>query len=246
MTKRRREAYMAETQPIFLAALSGFACALIFASIPVGPINLTILNEGTRRGFAWALFIGLGASVMDAIYCAISFTGLSQFFSQGNVKTGMQIMSFFFLLFLGIKFLLAKTVKAHTKLEAASEKLEARIEQRIHPHSAFATGFVRVLANLGVLVAWVVLSASLMSSKAFFTDQEWVDDTFVAKAACVTAVFAGTVLWFFFLSFVVSRGHGKFSEKTLLRFQHVSGLCLIVTAVFEGGQIAWHLAQHTI
>ena len=230
---------MADTHPLVLAALAGFVCALVFASIPVGPINLTILNEGAQRGFAWAIFIGLGAAVMDTIYCAISFTGLSQFFDHGFVKAFMQVMSFVFLLFLGSKFLLAQTVKVPTKLDTASEKLEARIEQKIHPHSAFATGFVRVLANLGVLVAWVVLSANLMA-------HDLVDDALAARAACVAGVFTGTSMWFFILSYGVSRGHGKFGEKTLLRLQHVSGLCLITTAVFEGAKIAWDLAKHKL
>ena len=75
-----------EAHPLVLAALAGFICALIFASIPVGPINLTILNEGALRGFLWALCIGLGASVMDALYCAVSFTGVSQFVDHGFVK----------------------------------------------------------------------------------------------------------------------------------------------------------------
>ena len=230
---------MAETHPVLLSAISGFVCALIFSSIPVGPLNLTILNEGARRGFGWALFIGLGAAVMDTIYCGISFTGFSSFFDHGIVKAFMQVMSFVFLLFLGFKFLLAQTVKLHTRLDDASEKIEARIEQKIHPRSAFATGFIRVAANLGVLVAWVVLSASLMS-------HDWVDDSLPAKSACVAGVFVGTTLWFFILSFGVSRGHGQFDERTLLRLQHLSGLCLIVTALFEGAQIAWHLSRHKL
>lgn len=229
----------AEAHPILVAALAGFICALVFASIPVGPINLTILNEGAQRGFLWALCIGLGASTMDAIYCAISFTGVSQFLDHGFVKAIMQVMSFVFLLFLGFKFLLASTVHVPTKLDSASEKLEARIEQKIHPHSAFATGFVRVLANLGVLVAWVVLSANLMT-------YDIVDEALSARAACVAGVLAGTSVWFMILSYGVSRGHGKFGEQTLLRLQHISGLCLITTALFEGAQIAWHLAHHRL
>jgi threonine/homoserine/homoserine lactone efflux protein len=225
---------MAQVHPVILAAVAGFLCALIFASIPVGPINLTILNEGAQRGFPWAVFIGLGAAVMDAIYCAISFTGMSQFLDHGFAKAFMQVMSFVFLLFLGFKFLLAQSVKVPTKLDSASEKLEARLGQKIHPHSAFATGFVRVLANLGVLVAWVVLSANLMS-------HDFVANGLVARAACVAGVFSGTTLWFVILSYGVSRGRGKFGEKTLLRLQHVSGLCLISTAFFEGANIAWHL-----
>jgi threonine/homoserine/homoserine lactone efflux protein len=42
---------------------------------PVGPINLTILNEGARRGFKWAVLIGSGAVLMETLYCALAFMG---------------------------------------------------------------------------------------------------------------------------------------------------------------------------
>jgi len=40
---------MFDLTPIALAALTGFISGLLL-SIPVGPVNLTILNEGARRG----------------------------------------------------------------------------------------------------------------------------------------------------------------------------------------------------
>ena len=89
------------------------------------------------------------------------------------------------------------------------------------------------------VMAWVVWSAFLLA-------HDWVDDSRNAKVACVGGVFAGTTLWFVILSFGVSRGHGKFSEKTLLRFQHLSGICLIIAGLFDGANIAWHLAKHKI
>jgi threonine/homoserine/homoserine lactone efflux protein len=230
---------MAEMNPILLAGLAGFVCALIFAAIPVGPINLTILNEGAQKGLVWALFIGLGASFMDTFYCGLSFTGLSSFFDHGIVKASLQVASFVFLLFLGFKFLLTQSVQIHTRLDNASEAIEHKIERKFHPHSAFMTGVVRVGANLGVLVAWVVLTATLMA-------HDWVADTAAAKVSCVVGVFLGTLFWFMALGFAVSRSHGKFSEKTLLRVQHISGLCLIATAIFEGVRIAWRLAQHKL
>ena len=227
---------MWQNHPVLFAAVTGFIFGNAFCWLP-GPINLTILNMGAQRGFRWALLIGLGAAVMDVIYCAISFTGFSQFFDHGMVKASMQVASFVFLLFLGLKFLLAPTVNVKTKLDVASERFEAQLEEKIHLRSPFATGFLRVAANLGVLAAWLVLAATLMS-------HDWVDDSLAARGACVGGVFVGTVLWFLFLSFAVSRGHGKFSEKTLLRLQHISGLCLLVTAIVEGVQIALHLSQH--
>src|SRR5450759_2520520 len=101
---------MLELPPILVAGLTGLIFGLLL-SIPIGPINLTILNEGARRGFKWAALIGLGATVMEVIYCFIAFTGFASFFTQGYVKAAMELFSFVFMLFLGVKFLLSKSVQ---------------------------------------------------------------------------------------------------------------------------------------
>jgi threonine/homoserine/homoserine lactone efflux protein len=236
---------MLEISPILLAMIAGLIGALIFSLCSVvGPVSLTILNEGTQRGFRWAALIGLGASVMDTVYCGISFSGLSSFFDHGVVKASMQLFTFVFLLVMGSKFLLAKTVKPPSPLNAASEKLEARLEQKFHPHSAFMTGFVRVMGNVGVLAAYILMAAYMMSNKALWTSQDWVQDRFATKAACVGGIFLGTNIWYLGLSFGASRGHGRFSEKTLLRLQQFSGICLILAALFNGLHIIYKLAQH--
>src|SRR5438876_9469830 len=142
--------------PILLAALTGFLSGLLL-SIPVGPVNLTIMNEGARRGFLWAFLIGMGATAMEVIYCFIAFTGFASFFSRGYVKAAMELFSFVFMLFLGVKFLLAKSVAAPTHITAATDQIEARLEEKFHPHSAFMTGLVRVMGNPGVLLFWSIL-----------------------------------------------------------------------------------------
>lgn len=229
---------MPDAHPILQAGLAGFFCGLIFSSIPFGPVNLTILNEGAQRGFLWAWLIGFGASVMETIYCAFSFTGFSSLLDHGIVQAFLQVFGFVFIFFIGFKFLLAKAVHVPTKLATASEKIEHKLEVKFHPHSAFMTGFVRVLGNFGVLVFWIVLAANLMT-------REWVDgDSLAAKAACVAGVALGTNTWFLILSFGVSRGHGRFSERTLLRMQHFSGICLIIFGLLQGTHIAWQLARH--
>src|SRR5207245_433869 len=120
---------------------------------------LTIMNEGARRGFVWALLIGLGATVMEVIYCFIAFTGFSSFFSRGYIKAAMELFSFVFMLFLGMKFLLAKSVQAPPMhLGETADRIELQLEERLHPHSAFMTGLVRVMGNLGVLVFWIILA----------------------------------------------------------------------------------------
>ena len=219
---------------MLVAGVTGLISGLLL-SIPVGPINLTILNDGARRGFKYAALIGLGATTMEVIYCFIAFTGFASFFTRGYVKPAMEWFSFAFMLFIGIKFLLAKSVQARPlRLGGAAERIEARLEERLHPHSAFTTGLVRVMGNVGVLVFWVFLAL-------YFVSHGWVTPDWPGKLACVAGVAVGTGGWFLGLSWGVSLGHGRWSEKTMLRMEHYSGACLLIVALVHGGIILWQL-----
>jgi len=225
---------MPELPPILVAVLTGLISGLLL-SIPVGPVNLTILNEGARRGFKWALLIGSGALTMEVIYCFIAFTGFASFFTGGYVKAAMELFSFVFMLFIGMKFVLAKSVQASpVRLGAAADRIEERLEQRLHPHSAFMTGLVRVMGNVGVLVFWIILAANFIS-------REWVTPDWPGKLACVGGVAVGAGAWYAGLGWVVSLGHGKLSEKTLLRMEHCSGAVLLILALIHGGTIIWEM-----
>ncbi len=231
---------MFDGHPIILAGLTGFVSGLLL-SIPVGPVNLTIMNEGARRGFHWAFLIGLGAVVMEVLYCALAFTGFASFFTRGYVKAVMELCSFVFMLYLGIKFLLAKSVEVTPTLMPSNshlaERIEERIEEKLHPHSAFMIGFVRVMGNPGVLVFWIILAASFIS-------REWVEPNGTGKLACIAGVAAGTGVWFLGLSWAVSLGHRKFSERTLLRMEQGSGIGLLILVIAHGSTIIWQMAHN--
>ena len=224
------------TNGILISGLTGLVFGVLLC-IPVGPINLTILNEGARRGFKWAFFIGLGATAMEVIYCAIAFTGFAELFTNRYVKASMELFSFVFMLFLGVKFLLAKSVSAPLHISKAADRLEERIEERFHPHSAFMTGLVRVAGNVGVLLFWIILAAN-------FIARDLVAPTWNSKIACIVGVGVGTGLWFTGLSWGVSLGHGRLSEKTLLRMEKISGVGLLFMALMHGANIAWQMAKH--
>jgi threonine/homoserine/homoserine lactone efflux protein len=224
---------MLNLPPILVAGLTGLIAGLVL-SIPIGPINLTILNEGARRGFKWAVLIGLGATTMEVVYCFIAFTGFASFFSRGYVKAAMELFSFVFLLFLGVKFLLTKPGPSHVQFGAAVGRIEARFEKRLEGHSAFITGLLRVMGNVGVLVFWIILAANFIS-------REWVSPDWPGRLSCVAGVAIGTGLWFFVLSWFSSLGHGKISERTLLKMEHFSGVLLLVLALIHGGTIIWQM-----
>jgi threonine/homoserine/homoserine lactone efflux protein len=208
-----------ELPHLIIAALTGFISGFL-VSFPVGPINLTILNEGARRGFRWAILIAAGAVLMETIYCTLAFMGASTFFTHATMKAAVELISFLLMLYLGIKFLRAKAVVEHSRIEG-------RIEEKLHPHSAFMTGFVRVLGNPGVLILWVTLTAT-------FVSHDWVGVNYPEKVACILGVCLGTATWFLLLSYTVSLGHKRFSPKTLLVMEHISGAILLLVAVALG------------
>jgi threonine/homoserine/homoserine lactone efflux protein len=222
---------MPDFSAILLATFTGLFSGLLL-SIPVGPVNLTIMNEGARRGLHFALLVGFGASVMETTYCSIAFTGFASFFDHGLIKAAMEVFSFAFLLFLGAKFLLVKSVRLDSEIEG-------RLEKKFHPHSAFMTGFVRVLGNPGILLLWIVFSAN-------FINRGLVPPNLIGKSACILGVGLGTNLWFDGLSYAVTRGHKKFSEPTLLKMERGSGIGLLLLGLGKGCQLVWQLAHHHV
>jgi threonine/homoserine/homoserine lactone efflux protein len=218
-----------ELPHVLIAAFTGFVSGFL-VSFPVGPINLTILNEGSRRGFKWAILIAAGAVLMETAYCALAFMSVSTFFTQPTIKAAFELISFVLMLYLGIKFLRARAVEEHNPIED-------RIEEKLHPHSAFMTGFVRVLGNPGVLLLWVTLTAT-------FVAHDWVGVSYREKVACILGVCLGTATWFLLLSYGVSLGHKKFSAQTLLRMEHISGAALLLVALVLGVRLVILLERH--
>ena len=219
---------MANLSDYLIAAFTGFVSGFL-VSIPVGPINISIVNEGARRGFGWAFLIGLGATIMEVIYCAIAFAGFTHLFDSRVVKATMELVSFLLMMFLGVKYLIAHSLPATTR------SVES-FEHRLHPHTAFWTGFVRCLGNPGVLLFWITISATFIS-------HDWLDDTSQSKGICLLGVTLGCFSWFTLLSFLVSRGHGRFSTNTLLRMSQFSGASLLIVSVVMGGRLVKLLAH---
>jgi threonine/homoserine/homoserine lactone efflux protein len=216
-------------QALLTAGLAGVIGGFLFC-IPVGPINITIINEGARRGFFWACMIGMGAMVMDLIYCSVAFAGFSGIFASKFMKATMQLLSFLFLIYLGIKYLLTASLPATTPTVEA-------VEHKLHPHTAFWIGFVRVLGNPAVLLFWITMSATFMA-------HELIEDNLVSKSVCVLGTFVGGTIWFILLSYLVAKGHGKFSTKGLVRMAHISGGVLLLAGIVVGFQLVRMLAQY--
>lgn len=208
---------------------TGFLAGYL-ACIPVGPVNVTIINEGARRGFRHAFFVGCGAVIMEVVYSVIAFAGFAQLFTSNWLRAVMELVSFVVVTAIGVKYLLTR------EMPATPHSVEV-VEQRLHPHTAFMTGFVRVLGNPATLLFWIAFAAASVA-------HEWVDQNWTSKAAAIAGIGLGALTWFSKLGYAVSLGHGRFSTRALLRTAHVSGVLLIAAGLFMGGRLVVALAKH--
>lgn len=222
---------MNELGSLLLPWGAGFLAGYL-ACIPVGPVNVTIINEGARQGFRHAFFIGLGAVVMEAIYSTIAFAGFAQMFTSPLLRAAMELVSFVVVTVMGIRYLMTR------EMPATSHAVEV-VQQRLNPHTAFMTGFVRVLGNPATLLFWIAFAAACVS-------HEWVDRDWGSKGAAVLGIAMGALSWFSKLGYAVSLGHRRFSPRVLLRTAHISGALLLAAGLFMGGRLVLALAKHRL
>ena len=205
--------------------LTGFVCA-----VPVGPINVAIMEEGIHSGRTRALIIAIGALLMEMIYCVIAFGGFANLFKDPTLlRATVELISFLAVTIFGIRYLLTDTVTVQGK--------RARmIEQRLHPHTMFWTGFVRVLVNPNVLLFWIMISAVLLANGT-------LQPAWQSRMACAAGAGLGIAAWFTLLVLGSARVRNQFSDRTLVRFSHVSGLLLLLLSVVIAVRLIGTVAQ---
>jgi threonine/homoserine/homoserine lactone efflux protein len=209
-----------------VAGVAGLVSGLVSA-VPVGPINVTIINEAARHGQRRAWLVGLGAGTMEMIFCGIGFAGFTGLFDSRLVQTVFQLVGFVVITLLGWHYLTTRTLPGFGRTEAA-------VRRRFHPHTAFLIGFVRVLGNPGVLLYWVAVAASFAAHGLVGSDGS-------GRLACLAGVAVATFGWFGLLAWLAAQVHGRISLGWLLRLSRISGVCLLVVAAVLGGRLIWLL-----
>ena len=209
---------------IISGAITGFICA-----VPVGPINVAIMEEGFQSGRKQAFIIAIGALLMEMIYCIIAFSGFATLFSDKIILATVELISFLAVTFFGIKYLMIDAVTVQGKRAKV-------VENRLSPHTAFWTGFVRVLVNPNVLLFWIMISAVLISNQTIKSEWE-------SRMACVIGAAIGIGSWFTLLVIGSARAKNRFSDKTLVKFSQISGVLLLLLSIVIAVRLIGTVAQ---
>jgi len=206
--------------PVLAGLVSGF-----LVSIPVGPVNVTVMSEALTRGFLRPFLVGLGAVTAEAIYCGLALAGFQSVLAVPTVRAVMVLVSFLVVTVLGFKYLLTQGRFG----DSTSLLVEQELEEKLHLHRGYWLGFGMTLGNPFILLVWGMLAAVLF-------EHGWVRAGF-SQLALVGGMMGGGTLWFLTLSWATSRGHQRVSPRTLRLLTRVSGGFLLGAGCMLGAKL---------
>jgi len=206
-----------------VAVLIGLATGIVI-SIPIGPINVTVISKGFKQGFANAFAVGLGASAMDFFYCGATMLGLSAIVHTLEVNIIFQVIGFVLLLYLGIRDIA-------TKIE--SFKYENVVPKNGRLHSAFLVGVFMYISNPTLVAFWITLSGIIQSSAV-------IVHGIGEGMLFAIGVGVGTALWYYSLLKVIFRKRDSFKAETLTVLSRISGCIMLAFSAYIGYQLLVH------
>lgn len=191
------------TELFFKGLMIGFSIAM-----PVGPIGLLCIRNVLTFGMLCGLITGLGAACADAVYGALAgfgVTTVSSFLETHGAY--VQICGALFLCYLGISTFFGKASNTGSK------------ELSLTNSRAFLTTFLLTLTNPMTIISFAGVYAGLGIGH---------ESSNVNQALITTlGVFLGSIVWWFILSLSASIFRDKFTAKSSIWLNKISGSILL-------------------
>jgi threonine/homoserine/homoserine lactone efflux protein len=198
---------------MFFLFLKGFVIGLAIAA-PVGPIGILCIQRSLHEGFKTGFMTGLGAALADGTYGLIAGFGLTAI-SSLLIKEQFWIRTIggFFLVYLGIKLFLKKTVEQVFKNSERSS---------LH---ALGSAYFLTLTNPATILSFVAVFAGLGIGS--------IHNSYMQATMLVFGIVAGSAFWWLILSSVVAFIlHHRLNQSVLRTINKVSGVVILMFGIF--------------
>ena len=190
----------------------------ICASAPLGPIAILVIQKSLSKGHKSGFISGLGATVADTCYALIAIFALA--FAQRFIDEHQS-----FILLLGGAILLI--VGASMALSNPYKKKRRREATTVSPKD-FGQAVAMAFTNPGAIFVMFTLFAFFGLAK---------DEPHTWKVApLILSVSAGSVTYWFFMSWLISRFQNLFKMRTIVWISRITGGLIVVIGIALLGQ----------
>jgi len=185
--------------------------------IPVGPINVWVINTLIKHNFRSAFSIALGGALMDFIYFMVILSGLSFFRFSPTTVLVFKVIGVLFLLVFGMREIFYRS-EVLTEQEKALKKIP-------HSSSFFLMGILIYTSNPTLIATMTGLAAMIKSWGLFH--EGLFNHTLLSLGLAV-----GSTLWFFILLKGVMKYQSRIPAKFFTFFARSSGILIVLFSLY--------------
>lgn len=194
--------------------------------VPIGPLNVAIIDAAYRHHLRRAIAVGLGGAVADTTYASLGILGLGQLLTaHAAVPPILYGVS-------GIVLIVYGVLTARAQPVDPGVAGQADVEGKSYFWGGFGTGIALILLNPATLITWVVIVGSSMPD----------DATRGEGLAAAVGIGCGSALWFTVVAHLAHHGKKLLGKKTVWITRAV-GFGLIGYGLFSIGRAVWHVIR---
>jgi threonine/homoserine/homoserine lactone efflux protein len=202
----------------FAFFLKGFLIGISIAA-PVGPIGLLTIRRTLAFGRIAGFMSGLGAATADAVFGSIAAFGITAISSVLiGAKIYLGVVGGLFLIYLGWQTFVSKPAQNAAESRATSLGV------------IYFSTFLLVLTNPISILYFTAIISSVGAA-----------GNLTSAAAMVFGVFLGSVMWWFFLSFIASLLQSRINPTNLKRVNQISGLVIVAFGVWAVASVLFKI-----
>ena len=202
---------------MWIDILKGFAVGMC-ASAPIGPIAILVVQKSLSKGHKAGFVSGLGASVVDTFYASIAIFALA--FAQRLIEQHQNLI-----LLAGGVVLVA--VGISMAFSNPFRKLKDDGESDVSPKDFGQAVALGISNPMAIFVMFTLFAFFGLANDAPHT---W------KVTPIILAVSAGSVTYWFTMSWLLSRFRSNFRMRTILWISRITGALIVIIGIALLGQ----------
>lgn len=190
--------------------------------VPIGPVNVAVIDAAYRHTLRRAMAVALGGALADGIYVAVGVLGVAPFLDR-HAWVSPVLYAISGIILLGYGFLTARSQPVAPATPSPDDENRAS-DSSLHRKemwSGFSVGMALIILNPAAIVTWVVIMGGLIPTP----------ESTLEGLACVIGVMVGSFGWFSLVAFLTHKGKSVLGDKAAW-IPRVIGVALMFYAVW--------------